>query len=245
MKRSNGIVLAASAALAMGAISFAQDRNLSLAELLDQFQTTNVGRQFDVGKQIVRVGDVRTLQVLEPWLGHEDRHLRGNAAFVFASFGDARGFEALRGILTDRSSRPMGQGIPGGSFNPAQPAWWLPAQIRADRHYAVLLLGQLRDPRAFEILVPLLDDAEIDYEVARALGEIGDRRAIRPLIAALRDRHALVRTLAIQSLEKLRATEALPAIRALLADRALPSAGDQVSVGETAQAAIAKLQREP
>jgi HEAT repeat protein len=151
MKRTIGILLAAPAALAMGAIGFAQGRNPSLAELLDQFQTTNVRRQ----------------------------------------------------------------------------------------------LGQLRDPRAFEILVPLLDDAEINYEVAWALGEIGDRRAIRPLIAVLRDRHAVVRTLAIQSLERLRATEALPAIRALLTDRALPSAGDQVSVGETAKAVIAKLQREP
>jgi HEAT repeat protein len=245
MKRTIGILLAAPAALAMGAIGFARGQDPSLAELLDQFQTTNVRRQLEVGKQIVRIGDVRTLQVLEPWLGDEDRHLRGNAAFIFASLGDTRGFETLRGILTDRSYRPMGQGIPGGSFNPAQPAWWLPAQIRADRYYAVVLLGQLKDPRAFEILVPLLDDAEINYEVAWALGEIGDRRAIGPLIAVLRDRHALVRTLAIQSLEKLRATEALPAIRALLTDRALPGAGDQVSVGETAKAAIAKLQREP
>jgi HEAT repeat protein len=167
----------------MSAIAFAQRQNPSLAELLDQFQTTNFSRQLEVGKQIVRVGDVRTLQVLEPWLGHEDRHLRGNAAFVFASHADTRGFETLRGILTDRSHRPMGQGVPGGSFNPAQPAWWLPAQIRAERYYAVLLLGQLTDARAFEILVPLLDDVEINYQVAWALGEIGDRRAIGPLIA--------------------------------------------------------------
>ena len=77
------------------------------------------------------------------------------------------------------------------------------------------------------------------------MGEIGDRRAIQPLIATLRDRDAHVRISAIQSLEKLGATEGLTAIRALLTDNALPNAGDQVSVAATAKAAIAKLQREP
>jgi HEAT repeat protein len=212
MKRTIGFVLAAPAALAMGAIGFAQGQNPSLAELLDEFQTTNVSRQLEMGKQIVQVGDVRALQRLEPWLGHQDRHLRGNAAFVFASLGDARGFETLSGILADRSYRPQGQGIPGGSFNVSQPAWWLTAQIRADRYYAVLLLGQLKDPRAFDMLVPLLDDAEINYQVAWALGEIGDRRAIQPLIAVLRDCHGRARASAITSLEKLGATDALSAI---------------------------------
>ena len=244
MRRITEIVLA-TGALAMGAIAFAQSQNPSLRELLDQFQTTNSARQLEVGKQIVKVGDVSALRVLEPWLGHEDRHLRSNAAFVFASLDDARGFETLRGILTDRSYRPLGQGIPGVAGNIDVPGWWLQSQIEADRYYAVHLLGQLKDPRAVESLLLLLDDAKIDYHAAWALGEIGDRRAIRPLIAVLRNPDALARISAIQSLEKLGATEALPAIRALLTDHALPRAGDQVSVAETAKAAIAKLQREP
>jgi HEAT repeat protein len=242
MKRTIGIVLAAPAALAMGATAFAQSQNLSLAALLDQFQTTNFSRQLEVGKHIAQLGDVRALQVLEPWLGHEDRHLRANAAFVYASLGDARGFETLRGILTDRSYRPEGQGVPGGSFNPGQPQWWLPGQIRADRYYAVHLLGQLKSARAVEMLLPLLEDPDVNYHAAWALGEVGDVRAVGPLIAVLRDPDALVRISAIQSLEKLGATEALPAIRALLTDNALPRAGDQVSVAETAKVAIAKLQ---
>jgi HEAT repeat protein len=178
MKRTIGVVLTALAALATSVIAFAQGQNPSLAELQDQFQTTNVSRQLDVGKQIANVGDVRALLVLESWLGHEDRHLRGNAAWVFASLGDARGFETLRLILTDRSYRPLGQGIPVVAGNMSAPAWWLPSQIEADRYYAVHLLGQLKDPRAFEVLVPLLDDTTINYKVAWALGEIGDRLAI-------------------------------------------------------------------
>ena len=59
------------------------------------------------------------------------------------------------------------------------------------------------------------------------------------------DRDALMRVSAIQALEMLEAVESLPQLRALLNDQALPRAGDRVTVGETAKAAIAKLQKEP
>jgi hypothetical protein len=55
---------------------------------------------------------------------------------------------------------------------------------------------------------------------------------------------ALKRISAIQALGVLNATEALPRLRGLLDDGALPSAGDQVSVGDTAKAVIARLQKE-
>jgi HEAT repeat protein len=107
------------------------------------------------------------------------------------------------------------------------------------------LLAELKDPRAVAVLLPLLGDEDINYHVAWALGAIGDHRAIRPLVAALEDRDALMRVSAIQALEKLEATQALPQLRALLNDQAFPRAGDRVSVAETAKAAIAKLKKEP
>lgn len=75
MKRTIAIALAASTALAVDAMAFAQSQNPSLAALLDRFRTTNVSRQLEVGKQIGQVGDVRALHVLEPWLDHQDRAL--------------------------------------------------------------------------------------------------------------------------------------------------------------------------
>jgi hypothetical protein len=33
----------------------------------------------------------------------EDRHLRGNAAFIYAWLGDPRGFDVIAAILSDRS----------------------------------------------------------------------------------------------------------------------------------------------
>jgi HEAT repeat protein len=228
----------------IGAAAAQGQPNPQLTDLLEQFRRTTVfWLQFDVAKEIARTGDDRVLKELESLLASDDRHLRGNAAFVFASLGDPRGFETIRTMLTDRSYRPLGQGISGGSFNPAAPDWWLGSQIEADRYYAVHLLGELKSARAVDALIPLLDDRNLDYNVAWALGEIGDPGAIAPLIAALDNRDALMRVSAIQALQKLKATEAIPQLRALLNDQALPSAGNQISVGETAKAAIATLEQ--
>ncbi len=47
-------------------------------------------------------------------------------------------------------------------------------QIRADRYYAVHLLGELGNNRAVDVLVPMLADAQVNYKVAWALGKIDD-----------------------------------------------------------------------
>jgi len=223
----------------------AEHRDAPVA-LVAEFQRTNVfWQQFRVAERIAEAWDRYVLKDLEPWLTVEDRHLRGNAAFVFARLGDPRGFETLRFMLTDYSYRPEGQGIPGGSFNMEAAAWWLPSQIRADRYYAVHLFGKLKDHRAVAVLTPLLDDEEINYNVAWALGEIGNRRAIPLLISVLTAPRALMRVSVIQALVKLDARDALPRLQAMVDDRAMPNAGPRVTVGETARAAIATLQNEP
>lgn len=201
-------------------------------------------RQLELAKALASRGDRQVLVALEPVLRHEDRHVRANAAYVFASFGDRRGLAALAGILADRSARPLGQGIPTAIKDPA-PRSWLPFQIRADRYYAVHVLGEVADRRGVDLLLPLLEDEDVNYKVAWALGRIGDRRAIPPLIRALDDRAALMRISAIQALEVLGAVEAVPKLRALQTDRALPSAGDRVPVGDVAKAAIARLTARP
>lgn len=211
----------------------------SARALVKEFRDAAVfWRQLDIAKKIVALQSPEVVSGLEPWLQHEDRHIRGNVGFVFAALGDQRGLEVVAAILNDQSDRPEGQGIPGAR-------WSLKEQIRADRYYAVHLLGELRHARGVDLLLPLLTDEQVNYKAAWALGEVGDPRAIGPLIAALRDSKALMRISAIHGLETLRAKEALPHLRALLNDRELPSAGDQVTVADTARAAILKLEREP
>jgi hypothetical protein len=78
----------------------------SVSDLLRQFESENVfSRQFEVAKAIVAANDRSVLPRLEPWLTHEDRHFRGNAAFIFARLGDPRGFDAIVAILSDHSEK--------------------------------------------------------------------------------------------------------------------------------------------
>jgi HEAT repeat protein len=211
----------------------------SVTELLEQFESTTVfWRQFEVAKAIVAANDISVLPKLQTWLTHEDRYLRGNAAFIYAGLGDPRGFDVIVAILGDRSERrevhaisSVGRPFPQG-------------QIREDRYYAAHLLGDLKDPRAVSILVPLLKDTEVNYIVPWSLGHIGDRSAVQPLIGALSDQNPSMRVLAIFALVKLKATEALPRLRQLLGDNEKSNFGKLESVAEAAQAAITKLQSE-
>jgi hypothetical protein len=207
---------------------------VSSEALVERFTSEKVSwRQFETAKALVNRKDPSVLPALASWLTHENRRFRGNAAFVFAGLGDARGFQVITGILTDRSDRPPGE-IAGGR-------WSLQAQIRQDRYYAVRLLGDLRDRQAVPVLIELLRDEEVNAIVPWALGEIGDPRAIGPLIEVLGDPDPSMRVRAIYALETLGAREALPRLTSLLSDHARSNFGAQVSVADAAKAAIAKL----
>ncbi len=191
-------------------------------------------RQFEFAQEIATRGDPRALPALEPWLSHEDRHFRANAAFVFARFGDPRGPQVLERILSDRSNRPEGQGIPNGRYS-------LERQIMADRYYAVHVMGELRGSWAVPTLVPLLKDPDLNNKVPWALGQIGDPAAVGPLIDALTDESPAVIVYVIYALETLNAKEALPRLNALLTDHRRSNLGTQISVAQAAQRAIATL----
>jgi hypothetical protein len=211
------------------------DKTRSSAALVEQFKGEKVSwRQFAIAQEIVARRDSSVLPSLAAWLTHEDRHVRGNVAFVFGGLGDPRGFQVITDILTDQSDRPRGE-TAGGN-------WTLRAQIRSDRYYAAHLLGDLRDPRAVPILVPLLKDKEINSIVPWALGQIGHKSAVVPLLEALDEDDPSMRVLAIYGLETLKAKEALPRLTSLLDDHRKSNFGAQVSVAEAARAAIAKLQ---
>jgi len=221
-----------------------QQKVESAGARLQQFPNEKVfWRQFEVAKEIGALHDPSVLRELADWLDHDDRHIRGNVAFVFASLGDARGFETISAILRDRSDRPEGQGVPGrrsgdGRYHVAQ-------QIRADRYYAAHLLGDLKDPRAVPILVPLLQDQEVNWIVPWALAEIHDNRSNVPLIEALNSKDPSMRVLAIGALQKLGAKEALPRLRSLLDDYETSHFGDLMSVAQAARAAITALEAKP
>jgi HEAT repeat protein len=114
-------------------------------------------------------------------------------------------------------------------------------QIRDDRYYVVHLFGDLRDSLAVPILVPLLKDRDVNSIVPWSLGEIGNKSAIPPLIETLGDNSPDMRVLPIYALEKLKARDALPQIRALLDDDETIHFDGLGTVAKAARAAIATL----
>ena len=208
-----------------------------VSDLVRQFQQEQVfWRQFELAESIVAAHDVSVLPQIEPFLAHADRHVRGNAAFIFARLGDPRGFEIITSILIDYlTGREVHQissvGLP-----------WVQGQIRDDRYYAAHLLGDLRDRRAVPVLVRLLNDPDVNYIVPWSLAQIGDGAAIPPLIAILSDPDPSMRVLAIHALAELNATAALPRLRRLLNDQARSNFDKLESVADAAQAAITQLQ---
>jgi hypothetical protein len=208
--------------------------------LVEQFKNEKYfWRQMEIAKAIAAKRDASVLPPLADWLGHQDRHIRGNVAFIFASFGDPRGLQTITEILADRSARPEGQGIPGVA---GDGRYRFERQVASDRYYAAHLLGDLRDSRGVALLVPLLDDPETQWIAPWSLAQIGDRSAIPPLIAALDHDDPSSRVLVIYALEELHAKEAVPRLLTLLSDNRKSRFGALVTVSEAAKAAITKLQ---
>lgn len=80
------------------------------------------------------------------------------------------------------------------------------------------------------------------FRAAEALGQIGDGRASRPLVAALRHPHSNVRWSVIQALAKVGDSRSILALRRVVRqDRGKTSWGEPVSAA--AQAALADMQR--
>jgi len=94
-------------------------------------------------------------------------------------------------------------------------------------------------------LIPLLNDAGVNSIVPWSLGEIGDPRAIGPLVQMLEQNDPSMRVLAIYALEKLNAREALPKLRELLEDNRKSNFGDLTTVAEAARHAIAAISQFP
>jgi HEAT repeat protein len=79
---------------------------------------------------------------------------------------------------------------------------------------AARLLGQSRDPRAADALMPDLNDSDwrVRRNAAQALGTLRDKRAVEPLIQALKDRTMTVRQRAIVALGRIKEPQSLPAL---------------------------------
>jgi HEAT repeat protein len=124
---------------------------------------------------------------------------------------------------------------------PVKPRRHTLQQIEADRYYAAYLLGRLKDPRSVTALISVVNEPEVNMAAIWSLAEIGDRRAISPLIAELRNYDPTVKVLTIRALEEMRAKEAVPALRCLLFDSERSHVDDLISVSDAAKQALSRL----
>ncbi len=95
------------------------------------------------------------------------------------------------------------------------------------RWVAASALGTMKDTRAVDDLIRLLQTDEsfqVRYTAARALAEIGDERAVGPLMAAMADPDTTVRNVAVDSLGAMNATQAVSQIEAFSKKYEYPSA---------------------
>ncbi len=148
----------------------AQYRSESVGGLVEQFENTTVfWKQFDVAKKIVALHDKSVLPHLESWLHYEDMRRRGNAAFIFASLGDDRGFQVIKAILEDRSAkRAVFEIDDAGRPSPVR-------QIRAEVNLVVpWSLGEIGDKSAIPPLIKTLGDSSLEMRAAslRALEKL-------------------------------------------------------------------------
>ena len=153
----------------------------NIARLIGEFATAEYfWQQTDIGRKLVATGDRSVIVAMQPYLETNDRRRRCNAAFVLAGVGDERGAAILISELedTEPGSRILEDGPSG---RPGSLVSRGILQVRSDRYFAALLLGELRERDAVPALIAATRDKSINYRAATSLGEIGDTSAIPAL----------------------------------------------------------------
>jgi hypothetical protein len=171
------------------------------------------------------------------------------AAVALTRLGDARGVAASREALSssDRSlarSAALGLATLGFDDGAIVLAQWLedPSSTDQERDAALAALRSLRDPRAFDTFVRLLEDPRLAPDAALALADLADPRAIAPLEALARStRYSLTRNAAILALAKLRAPVAFALFREALSSE--PALTDPFAIAAALDGPIEALSR--
>lgn len=91
-------------------------------------------------------------------VGENDLDIMTSAISALGDFGDNRSFELLMNLVQNENNHDR------------------------VRENAIVSLGHLKNDQAVEVLVELLSESKFRLDAAIALGEIGDHRAIKPLM---------------------------------------------------------------
>ena len=160
-----------------------------------------LGHIHSLGRQPVDVLTSLGKPAVEPLIAQLKDHdplVRRQAAEGLGEIKDPRAVEPLIALLNDRDS--------------------------LIRRHAVKALGKIKDVRAVSPLIPVLNDKDEEWHVrmaaAEALGWIGERDTVEPLVSALEDPHWIVRSRAAIALGRIQDPRAVvPLIFAIITDQ--------------------------
>jgi HEAT repeat protein len=91
-------------------------------------------------------------------------------------------------------------------------------------------LGRMKDPRALDVLIDGLNKDEFATYAAIALGEMGEAKAVEPLLRALEAPEKDTRGAAIESLGILKDSRAVEPLLALVKDKTIYTSRREISV---------------
>ncbi len=151
----------------------------AVKSLIVALRDRKAGLRKDSARLLGRIGDCRAVEGLIAALQDEVIWVRDTAAEALGQLGDPRAIEPLAAALKEKGQ--VGE-----------------AAARA--------LGRIGSPPAVDALLAGLDDGQADrtqLAIIEALRESGGRRAVKPLIAALKDGERAVRKAAAEVLEAL------------------------------------------
>jgi HEAT repeat protein len=135
------------------------------------------------------IGNTRAVKPLITTLKDPDKEVRRAAAQSLGKIGDARAVEPLIAALKDKDTNPLWAELEG--------------KRTSVRLLAARALSRIGTPAVEALIVALKDnDSDVRILAAKTLGEIGDARAVQPLLSALMDENAARQTIA-DALDKL------------------------------------------
>jgi HEAT repeat protein len=188
--------------------------SLAVAPLIDSLQRGDIHTWVPAVEILGELGDSRAAEPLILALNHKSRALRAEAAKALGKIKDPRAVPPLIGILRDddHGVRTIAAHSLEAIGEPAiEP---LIETLRDDdihvRVSAVIILGNLRDPRAVEPLMEALYTEAREHkswalrtELARSLGKIKDPRGADALNMVIGDKDTEVRETAEWALQQI------------------------------------------
>lgn len=202
-----------SAASALGKMGDKRTVEPLIEALRDSFSDV----RYHAAGALGEIGDSRAVEPLIEALGDEDYEVRGNAALALGKIEDKRAVEPFIKVLKDKD-----RGVRMRATEALDQLGWIPKDDSEKIRYLIAKkqwdeLVKLGEP-AVGSLIETLEDEDINIAcgatirealavgegAARALGEIGDKRAVEPLTKALKDGDESIRRAAKNALEKIK-----------------------------------------